>query len=139
MHHNISSIICKDLFWKYIIMVVWTSAVSSYGPSQRKNQKRTNYCIEGWHTSTPYDILWNQYTYTTVFLLLDIWHRIDHCITVCGKWIFYSNLKVALPLTQVLLNYICCGNDTDENKCIGVLHAIRSVPPEVIKRRLNVK
>ena len=56
-----------------------------------------------------------------------------HCITVCGKWIFDSNLKLALPLAQVCLNCICCGNDTDKNKFIGVLHAIREVPPEVVQ------
>ena len=58
-----------------------------------------NYCIEEWHTSTPYDILWNEPTYPTVCLLLDMWHQTDHFITVCGKCIFDSNLKVASPLT----------------------------------------
>ena len=87
----------------------------------------------------PYDILRNQSTYKTVCLLLGTWNRTDNCVTVCSKWIFDSNLKVALPLTQVFLNYICCGNTTDENKCIGVLHAIRAVPPEVVQRRLNMK
>ena len=71
--------------------------------------------------------------------LIDMWHRTDHCITVCGKWIFDSDLKVALPLTQVCLNCICCGDDTDENEFIGVLHAIREFPPEVGKRILNMK
>ena len=81
-----------------------------------KNRKRINYRIKEWHTSTPYDILRNQSTYPTVCLLLDTWHRTDHCIAVCGKCIFDSNIKLVLPLTQVCLNYICCGNDTDENK-----------------------
>ena len=81
----------------------------------------------------------NQSNYSTVCLLLNTWHRTDHCITVIGKWIFDSNLKVALPITQDYLNYICRGNNTDENKFIGVLHAIRSVPPEVVQRILNMK
>ena len=98
------------------------------GHHREKNEKRLNYRIEEWHTSTPYDIFWNQSTYTTVCLLLDTWHLSDHCITVFGKWIFNSNLKVALPLTQNYLDYICCGNDTNENKFIGILHAIREVP-----------
>ena len=51
-------------------------------------------------------------------------HRVDHCITVCGKWVFYSNLKLALPLTRAWLNYICSGNDTDDITFFGVLHAI---------------
>ena len=68
-----------------------------------------------------------------------MWHRTGHCITVFGKWIFDSNLKVALPLTHDSLNYIFRGNDTDENKFIGILHAIRAVPNEVVQRRLNMK
>ena len=68
-----------------------------------------------------------------------MWHQNDHYITVCGKWIYDYNLKVELPLTQVFLNYICCGNDTDENKFIGVLHAIIAVPHEVVQIRLNTK
>ena len=68
-----------------------------------------------------------------------MWNWTDHCITVCGKWIFDSNLKVALLLTQDSLNYICCSNDTDENKFIGVLHDIRAVLPEVVQIILNMK
>ena len=66
-------------------------------------------------------------------LLLDTWHWTHHYITVCGKWIFDSNLKVTLPLTHDFLNDVCRGNDTDENKFMGVLHDIRSVPPEFLK------
>ena len=109
------------------------------GHQREKNEKRLNYRIEEWHTSTPYDILPNEYTYPTVCLLLEMWHRTDHCTIVCGKWIFDSNLKVALPLTQVCLNYICCGNDTDEIKFICFLRDIRAFPPEIVQRRLNMK
>ena len=77
----------------------------------KEKTKKLNYCIEEWHTSTPYYIFRNQYTYPTVCLLLDTWNR-THCIKVCGKWIFDSNLKVTLPLTQDCLNDICCGNET---------------------------
>ena len=96
----------------------------------RKKRKKPNDLIEEWHTSMRYDILRNQSTYPTVCLLLDTWHWTDRCITVLGKWMFDYNFKVALPLTQDSLNYICCGNDTDENKSIGVLHAIIAVPPD---------
>ena len=72
-------------------------------------------------------------------MLPDTWHWTDNCITVFGKWIFDSNLKVALPLTQDSLNDICCGNDTDENKFIGILHVIIAVPPEVVQIILNMK
>ena len=72
-------------------------------------------------------------------LLLDTCHRTDNCITVCGKWIFDSNFEVAFTLTQYCLNYTCRGNDTDENKIVGVLHAIRAVPPKFVLRILNMK
>ena len=71
-------------------------------------------------------------------LLLDTAHRTDNYITVCGKWIFDSNLEFSLPLTKALLNYICSGNDTDEITFVGVLHAIRSVPPIVVQRKLKI-
>ena len=85
-----------------------------------------------------FDILQNHCNYPTVCLLLDTAHWIDHCITFCGKWIFDSNFESALPLTKASLNYICSGNDTDEITFVGVLHAIRAVPPIVDQRKLNI-
>ena len=72
-------------------------------------------------------------------LLLETWHRTDHCIIVCGKWVFDSNFEVAFPLTQDCSNYTCSGNDTDEIKFVGVLHEIIPVPPEVFQIILNIK
>ena len=69
-------------------------------------------------------------------LVLDTAHRDDHCITVCGKWNFDPNLKLALPLTRAWLKYICSINDTYKIEFIAVLHAIRAVPPEGLK---NIK
>ena len=109
------------------------------GNHKEKNEKRLNCHFEEWHTSTPYDIFWNQYTYPTVCLILDTWHRTDHCIRVSGKWIFDSNFEVEFLITQDCLNDTCRGNDTDEIIFVGVLHAIRSVPTEVVQRRLNMK
>ena len=77
-------------------------------------------------------ILCNQSTYPTVCLLLNMWHQNDYCITVCGKWIFDYNFKVALPLSQDCLNYTCRGNDTDEIIFVVVLHAIISVDPNLV-------
>ena len=100
----------------------------------KEKRKRLNYCIEEWHTSTLYDIFRNNYTYPTVCLLLDTWHRTHHFITVCSKWIFGSSFEVAFPLKHDCLSYKCRGNDTDENKSVGVLHSIRAVPPEVVQK-----
>ena len=74
--------------------------------------------------TTTIDILHNRSNYPTVCLLLDTAHRTDHCITVCGKWIFDSNLESELPLTKASLSYICSGNDTDEITFVGVLHVL---------------
>ena len=135
MRQNISSSVGKNVFWIFIIKVGYTSAVIFLWDITEKNQKRLNYRIEEWHTSTPYDLFRNWSTYPTVCLLLDMWHQTDHHIIVFSKLIFDSNLKVALPLTQDSLNYICCGNKTDDNKFIGVMHAIREVRPEAVNRR----
>ena len=113
--------------------------IFSWDITKKKKEKRLNYCIEEWHTSTPYDIYRNKYTYPTVCLLPDTWYRNDHCITVCGKWIFDSNFEVAFPLIQDWLDYKCCGTGTGKNKFVVVLHAIISVPPEVVQIILNMK
>ena len=86
-----------------------------------------------------HDILQNQSNYTTVCLLLDTAHQADHFITVCGKWIFDSNLEFTLPLTSDWLNHICSGNDTDDITFVGVLHSIRAVPPIFVQKIFNMK
>ena len=71
-------------------------------------------------------------------LLLDTAHRTNHCITVCGKWIFDSNLESALTGTESLLNYICSGNDTDDITFVGAFHAIRAVLTVVLQKILKI-
>ena len=110
------------------------------GQYKEKTEQRIHYQIQEWNTcTTTYDILQNHYNYSTVCLLLDTAHQAHHCITVCGKVIFKSNLELALPITSAWLNYICSVNDTDEITFVGVLHAIRAVPPESVQKRLNMK
>ena len=102
---------------------------------REKNETKIHYHIQEWNKfMTTYDILHNHFNYPTVCLLLDTAHWTGHCITVCGKLIFDSNLGFALPLTSAWLNYICSGNYTDDITFIGVLHAIRSVPPEGVQK-----
>ena len=88
--------------------------------------------------TTTFDILQNHCNYPTVCLLLDTEHRTNHCITVCSKRIFDSNLEYALPLTKASLNYICSGNDTDEITFVGVLNAIRAFPPVMVQKILKI-
>ena len=87
---------------------------------------------------TTFDILQNHCNHPTVCLLIDTEHQKNHCITVCGKWIFDYNLESALTLTEASLNYICSVNDTDEITFAGVLNAIRAVPPVVVQKRLKI-
>ena len=109
------------------------------GQNREKKEQKINYRIQEWNTyTTKYDILQNHSNYSTVCLLLDTAHRTDNCITVCGKWIFDSNLESELPLTKASLNYICSGNDTDDITFVGVLHAIRAVPPIVIRIKSKI-
>ena len=109
------------------------------GHYREKNEIIMYYRIQELHTFTTYDILHNQSKYPTVCLLLETAHQDYHCITVCVKWIFDSNLNLALPLTRAWLNYICSGNDTDKIEFIAVLHAIRAVHTEGVQKRLNMK
>ena len=140
MRQNISSGVSKSLFWQIhnnVVMHFCRDILIVH--NNEKTKIKSNYCIEEWHTSTKYNIFRNQSAYPTVCLLLDTWHRNDHCITGFGKYMFDSNLKVALPLTHGYLNYKCRGHDTDENKFIGFLNAIILVPIEVGKIKFNMK
>ena len=140
LRQNMSSGVSKSLFLSFIIKVEYNFAVMFlWDITEKKNEIRIHYSIQECHTFTRYDLLQNLSNYPTVCLLLYTSHRDDHCITVCGKWIFDSNLKVALTLTRAWLNYICSGNDTDEIIFVGVLHAIIEVPPEGFQKRLNMK
>ena len=77
------------------------------GQYREKKEQRIHYQIQEWNTyTTTYYILQNHYNYPTVCLLLDTAHGTDHCITVCVKWIFDSDLEFALPLTKASLKYI---------------------------------
>ena len=70
-------------------------------------------------------------------LLLDTWKRTDNFIAVYGKWIFGYNFEVVFTLTQCFLNYTCHGIDTYDITFVGVFHAIRAVPLEVIQINSN--
>ena len=46
----------------------------------------------------------------------------DHCVTLCGKWLFDSNFEYALPLCQEALD-LCCSTDDMEAKFEKVVDA----------------
>ena len=41
----------------------------------------------------------------------------DHCVVITHKWIFDSNLKVALPRNQESLD-LCCSTDDSPSKFV---------------------
>ena len=140
LRQNISSGLRKSLFLTFIIKAECNSAVIFLWDNKEKNEINIHYHIQEWNKfTTTYDILQIHYNYPTLCLLLDTTHRTDNCIAVWSKWIFDSNLEFALPLTSDWLNYILSGNDTDEITFVGVLHAIISVPPIGVQKRLNMK
>ena len=96
--------------------------------------KRIIYLIEGWNTSTLYDIFRNQSSYPTLCLLLEISRWNNHCITVFGICIFDYNFEVMFPLAQDCLNYTCRVNDTDVIIFIGVVYVIIAVTPKVVQK-----
>ena len=101
MRQNISSGVSKILIWKFRIKVECTFSVKWFWGIKENNEQRLNYHIEEWYTSTPYYIYWNKYNYPTVCLWLDTWQRTNHCITVCGKWIFDFNFEVNFHLHSI--------------------------------------
>ena len=139
LRQNISSGASNSLLNSFIIKVECNSTIILlWGKIGKKRAKNTlsNSGIE--KNTTKFDILLNHCNYPTVCLLLDTAHRTDNCITVCGKWIFDSNLESALPLTEASLNYICSGNDTAEITFVCVLNAIIAVPPIFFQINLNI-
>ena len=139
LRQNISSGASNCLLFSLMIKVECNSAIILLWEKTEKKRTKNTWSNSGIEKKTAtIDILQNHYNYPTVCFLLDTAHRIDHCINVCSKWIFDSNLEYSLPLTKVSLNYICSGNDTDEITFVGVLHAIRAVPPIVVQIKLKI-
>ena len=139
LRHNISWGASNCLLLSFMVKSEWNSAmILLWANTEKKNNKNTlsNSGIK--KKTTTFEILQNHCNYPTVCLLLDTAHRTNHCITVCGKWIFYSNLESTLPLTKDFLNCICSGNDTDDITFVVVLHAIRAVPPIVVQIKLKI-
>ena len=108
------------------------------GINREKNIQKYIIKFRNEKNTTAFDILQNYCNDPNVCLVLDTAHRTNHCITVCGKWIFDSNLESALPPTKTSLDYIYSGNDTDEITFVGVFNAIRAVPPVVVQKRLKI-
>ncbi len=103
------------------------------GQFKQKGERKLNYGVEEWKEQPSYNIFTNISPYPTVCNLLDESLGTGHCVTVCNKWIFDSNFEQALPLTQNSLNFIC------EGKFLSVPHAIRAIPPPLVKNRLSNK
>ena len=93
LRQNISSGVSNSLLLSFIVKFECNSDVILLWDNTEKKEQNIYYQIQEWNTcTTTYDIFQNHSKYPTVCLLLETAHRTDHCITVCGKWIFDSNL-----------------------------------------------
>ena len=70
-----------------------------------------------------YNILKNKCDDMVIVILCRRDGKMDHCITVWGKWIFDSNFKNALPLTVESLD-LCCSSDESNDTFVQVVQAI---------------
>lgn len=102
------------------------------GHHKRKHEKKLKYTVEEWKGSPEFDIFCDISPFPTVCRLIDGSFGTGHCVTVCNKWIFDSNFENAFALTRKALNDICMGEFR------GVSHAIRAVPPKVVKMKLSI-
>jgi len=70
---------------------------------------------------------WNMFendnNHLVVVLLQGSDNTEDHCVTICGKWIFDSNLKNAIPLSKESLD-LCCSSDGDPVSFVKVVKAL---------------
>jgi hypothetical protein len=48
---------------------------------------------------------------------------IRHGVTICGKFVFDSNVKKVLPLTRASLDW-CCSTNEDKSTFKSVFHAV---------------
>ena len=61
-----------------------------------------------------FDILNNISKYVILVKLVDSLGKMNHAVSVVGKWLFDSNYENFLPLTFESMNLICACSDEDE-------------------------
>ena len=72
-----------------------------------KGEHNLRYNLTIWSNNDAFDILNDISENVTLVKLINSLVNVNHVISIIGHWIFYSNYKKALCLTQELLDLIC--------------------------------
>ena len=72
-----------------------------------KGEQNLIYNLTIWRENDAFDILNEIYDIFTLVQLMDSLVNVNNYISIVGHWIFYSNHKKALCLTQESLDIIC--------------------------------
>ena len=105
-----------------------------------KGLQKLRYSIQTWNEEEKFIPLAELSRFPTMLHLVDSAGNEDHCVTVCGKWIFDSNYSHAWPLSNDSLDAICDNVATDHLKKITfekVKAATRFIPPKVMQQKMN--
>jgi hypothetical protein len=100
-------------------------------------EQRIKYTVKRWKLSDGFDIFHNISEYPTVCRLIDKKGGTNHCVTVCGDWVFDSNFEKCFPLSTKWMHFICNPEANDEDGFSGVMDAIRAIPPKIIQLKMN--
>ena len=72
-----------------------------------KGEQNLQYNLTVWKKNDDFDILNDISEYITLVQLMNSLVNVNHVISIVGNWLFDSNYKKALCLTQELLDIIC--------------------------------
>ena len=72
-----------------------------------KIEQKLRYNLTIWKLNDAFDILNEISENVTLVQLIESLGNMNHAISIVGYWIFYSNYKKALCLTQESLDVIC--------------------------------
>ena len=72
-----------------------------------KGEQNLRYNLTIWRENDTFDILNDISEFFTLVQLMDSLGNMNHAISILGHWIFDSNYKNILCLTQELLDLIC--------------------------------
>ena len=82
-----------------------------------------------WRENNVFDILNDMSVYVTLVKLMDSLGNVKHAFSIVGHWIFYSNYKKALCLTQESLVIICSPSVCEEQVSTfrSIFYAVRYI------------
>ena len=92
-----------------------------------KGEQNLKYNLTIWKKNDYFDILNDISEYETLVQLMDSLVNVNRSISVVGYWIFDSNYKKALCLTQELLDIICSTSIGEEKVAMfqSLFYAVR--------------